>query len=123
MSKFFVNANDEIKVEVYAWETNGDIAATHDKSQVPEDADAEVVGFTFRKPNYSDTTRFMQVAQIGGENPDVAGFQDIVLRSLLKDWTLTDNDGKKVPIKANTVNKLESAVAMAATAGCLEKMF
>lgn len=121
----FVKNSDEFTVEVFVWEEEDQIRATHDKQQVPKEAeDVQTVGFTFRKPNYSDTTMFMRQAQVGTDAnmTDVTGFQDVVLRTLLKDWTITE-DGKKVPIRPATVSKLAPAIALAATAGCLEKIF
>lgn len=123
----FVKRNDRVDVDVYVWKKpeTEEIDATHDKSVIPEKVtDVETVTFSFRKPNYSDSTAIMQQAATSANNNDIdfAAFQDLVLRSLLMDWTIRDNDGDPVPVKPSTVNDLVPSIARAATAGCLEKV-
>lgn len=120
----FVKNTDEFIIEVFAWEDGDGIKATHDKVQVPkESSETDVISFTFRKPNYADTTEFMRQAQFNEKGiSDVAGFQDLILRTLLRDWSITEN-GKKIPVKIATISKLHPNIALAATAGCLEKIF
>ena len=122
----FVKKNAKIDVEVYAWENEqNEMEATHDKSLIPENiTNAETVVFTFRKPNYLDSTNILKKSKVQQDGElDVANFQDVVLRILLIDWNLKDDNGEPVPIRSGqALNTLEPTVARAACAACLEKI-
>ena len=123
--QMFVKRNDKIDVTVFVWETSdGNIDAAADKTQVPEKTeDLETITFTFRRPTYQDSTGIMREANIRGETEvDFASFQDVVLRTLLVDWSIADEQGKNIPVRAANISNLQPAIARAATVGCLEKI-
>lgn len=124
--ELFVKKNSKFDVEVYIWEDpNGNVDATHDKTLIPAKANPETLVFTFRRPTYLDSTTIMKQSNVKGtaENMDLANFQEIVLKTLLSDWNLKDEDGNPVPIRGGqAVNNLQPAIARAACAGCLEKV-
>lgn len=124
--QMFVKKNSRIDIDVFAWEDErGNVDATHDRAQVPDKVTKmETLIFTFRRPTYQDSTAIMRQAKVSGEGSmDIADFQDTVLRTLLVDWNLKDEEGQAVSVRsAHAVNSLQPAIARAACAGCLEKV-
>jgi hypothetical protein len=125
--QLLVSKSDNVKVTVYCWEQDGEVEASHLKSDVPQDINAcEQVEFSFRKPGYADSNIIIRNSNFKMEGEDttlnVTSFQDQVLRSLLVDWTLKDEDGKKVNVNNVSINNLVPNVARAAVAGVLEKI-
>jgi hypothetical protein len=123
----FVNKVDTVKVVVYCWEADGEIEATHTKSEVPKETTAEEVEFVFRKPGYADSNIIIRNSNFkteGGEGTtlNITSFQENVLRSLLMEWTLKDEEGEKVSVNTVTVNNLIPAVARAAVGAVLERI-
>ncbi len=124
MSKFFVNKSSRLTVDVHVWENDGDLEATHDTTQLPEEGvETEKVTFIFRKPNYADSTDIIQQSQVRPAEGtiDVTAFQNSILRSLLVDWTLTDGNDKVAVTPAN-INNLEPILARSAIEGILQKI-
>ena len=123
--QMFVKKNTKVEVDVYVWEDeHGNVDATHDKALVPEKIEkVETISFTFRKPTYQDSTSILRQSNIRNENEiDFAEFQDVVLRTLLIDWNLKDDQGQPVSVRGQAVSNLQPAIARAAVAGCLEKV-
>ena len=125
--KLLVNRTDSIKIQVYCYEQDGEIEATHLKNEVPKDVDAiEKVEFVFRKPGYADSNIIIRNSNFKMDGEDttlnVTSFQENVLRSLLIDWDLKDEDGQKVPVNTVSVNNLVPNIARAAVNGALEKV-
>lgn len=121
----FVKKNTKVDVDVYVWEDEHDnIEATHDKALVPEKIDkVETVTFVFRRPTYQDSTAILRQANVRNENEiDFAEFQDVVLRTLLIDWNLKDEQGQPLSVRAQAISNLQPAIARAACAGCLDKV-
>ncbi len=121
-----VNRTDNVKVKVYCWEADGEIEASHLKSEVPKDADPEVVEFSFRKPGYADSNIIIRNSnfKMEGENTTLnpTSFQENVLRALLVDWDLKDEEGQKIAVNTVSINNLVPAVARGAVSGVLEKI-
>ncbi len=128
MMKLLVTREDNVVVTVYCYEKDGEVEATHIKTEVPQSVDAAVqkVDFTFRKPSYSDSNLIIRNANFtsAGEETsiNVNAFQEQVLRSLLVEWTLEDSDGKKLQVNTANINNLLPAVARASISGALEKI-
>jgi hypothetical protein len=125
--QLFVKKNTRVEVNVYAWEDEqGNVDATHDRATIPEkvaEDSVETVTFFFRRPSYLDSTAILRQANLRGEGEiDFAEFQDLVLRTLLVDWNLKDEQGQTVSARGQAVSNLQPAVARAAVAGCLEKI-
>ncbi len=128
--KLIVSRTDRLDVTIYCFEVGGILSATHIEADIPKSVgDVEKATFTFRKPNHSDSQAIFKQCNfkpnVTGEGDvtfNVSELQDVVLRVLLVDWDLTDDDGKKLPLSAGNVNALDPAVARSVAAGCLEKI-
>jgi len=125
--KLIVKKTDTVKITVYCYEVDGEVEASHQKSDVPQDVDVvEQVEFTFRKPNYGDSNIIMRSSKfkIDGEDTslDATNFQQIILTTLLIDFDLKDEDGKKVPFTNSNVLSLVPSIARAAVSAILEKV-
>ncbi len=128
--KLTVSRTDRVAVTVHCFEIGDMLEATHNGAEIPKDVgEVEKANFTFRRPNHSDSQSIFKQCNF---QPDVTGegdakfnvsdLQDVVLRVLLVEWDLTDDDGKKLPLTAGNMNSLHPAVARAAAAGCLDKI-
>ena len=114
-----------VKVPVFIWKDNDNVAATHLKEEVPAEIQAETITFTFRKPAHRDSIGIIRAAQMtdtGAATIDVSAFQDQVLQTLMTGWDLKDEQGEDVPFRKDTINSLEPAVSRAAAAGILGKV-
>jgi hypothetical protein len=125
--KLLVDRGQNVKVMVYCWEQDGEVEASHQKGDVPQDITvAEQVEFTFRKPSYADSNIIIRNSNFKTEGEEtslnVTSFQEQVLRSLLTDWTLKDEDEGKIPVNNVNINNLIPSVARAAVAGVLDKI-
>ena len=126
--KLLVDRSDNVKVLVYCWEADGEIEASHLKSDVPKENInvVEKVEFSFRKPNYADSNAIIRNSDFKTEGEDtrldVSAFQNQILRSLLTDWDMKDEDGKKIAVNNATISSLVPTVARAAVSGVLEKI-
>jgi len=125
--QLLVNRSDNVKVTVYCWEQDGEVEASHQKTDAPQDVSAvEQVEFSFRKPSYADSNVIIRNSNFKTEGEEtslnVTSFQEQVLRSLLVDWTLKDDDGSKIPMNNVNLSNLLPSVARAAVAGVLDKI-
>lgn len=123
--KLMVSKSDNIKIKVYCWEVDNEVEASHQKSDAPQDVDVvEQVEFTFRKPNYADSNIIIRNSNFRADGEDtslnVTAFQEQILRSLLIDWDMKDDDGNKVSLNNVSISNLVPAVARASVAGALE---
>lgn len=120
--EMFVKKNSIIHIDVYVYEVNGNVEATHEKSEIPKDTETEIVGFDFRQANYADSNKVLKQLQVKQDMIDYGALQSVVLHSLLSDWTFTDESGKKIKVTEQTVNSLQPAVARAAAVAYLSKV-
>ena len=124
--KFLVNRTDSVKITIYCWEEESNIEASHVKSEIPKDVETEEIEFVFRKPGYADSNVIIRNSNFKTEGEDttmnVTSFQENVLRSLLIDWDLKDDEDQKVSVNSVSINNLVPNVARAAVAGVLEKI-
>ncbi|MHA2279295.1 MAG: hypothetical protein ACXAC5_00180 [Promethearchaeota archaeon] len=126
--KLLVDRNDDVKVIVYCWELDGEVEASHLKSDVPKEniKVVEKVEFSFRKPNYADSNVIIRNSNFKTEGEEtslnVSAFQEQVLRSLLIDWDMKDEDEQKIPVNNVSINNLIPSVARAAVSGVLDKI-
>lgn len=124
--QLLVSKTDNVKVKIYCWESDGDVEATHIKSEVPKDVETEEVEFVFRKPGYADSNIIIRNSNFKLEGEDttlnVTSFQENVLRSLLIDWDLKDEEGQKIVVNTVSVNNLVPNVARAAVSGVLDRI-
>ena len=126
--RLLVDRTDKIEVMVYCWEIDGEIEASHLKSEVPQDGIdvVEQLRCIFRKPGYQDSNAIIRNSDFKTEGEDttlnVTSFQEQILRTLLIDWDMKDEDGKRIPVNNVTVNNLAPSVARAAVSGVLDKV-
>jgi len=120
--RFLVSKTDLVNVVVYCWESKGIVEATHLKSEVPKNTDIEEIEFVFRKPGYADSNAIMSKVKNDEPALNAVVFQDSILRSLLVDWDMTDENDQKISVKESAVNDLVPNIARAAVAGVLEKI-
>lgn len=128
--KLLVTRADTVVVTVYCYEENGEVEATHLKTEVPQNVNVDVVqtvDFTFRKPTYQDSNLIIRNANFKSEGEEtslnVTAFQEQVLKSLLIEWTIEDDDdNKRVPVNNANINNLHPSVARAAVSGALDKI-
>ena len=126
MIQMLVKKSDNVDVDVFVYEKDDNILATHEKDQLPKDVEnAETFSFTFRKPNYQDSNVIMSsMGIISGQTGNLAALMDFrleVLRRLLDDWSLTDSDGKKIPCNFKNISSLQPQIAAASVDGCMER--
>lgn len=126
MLNLLVSKTDNVTVKVFCWSADGDIEATHVKSEVPKDVEMEEVEFIFRKPGYADSNIIIQNSNLKMEGDDTAlnavSFQNNVLRTLLVDWTLKNEEGQKIAVNTMSLNNLVPNVARSAVNSVLDKI-
>lgn len=125
--KLLINRTDTVEVMVYCWEQDKEVEASHQKTDVPQNIDVcQQVEFVFRKPGYADSNVIIRNSnfKLEGEETtlNVTAFQEQILRTLLMDWDLKDDNDEKIPMNNVNVNNLLPSVARAAVAGVLEKV-
>lgn len=125
--RLMVSKSDNIKIKVFCWEVDGEVEASHQKSDVPQDMDVvEQVEFTFRKPNYADSNIIIRNSNLRADGEDtslnVTAFTDQILRSLLIDWDMKDDDENKIPVNNVSISNLVPNVARSAVAGALDRI-
>lgn len=108
----FVKKTDYINIDVYAYDKNGETEATSDKTTVSPETKLDVLSFKFRKPSYQDNRTILNSAKQYSDNTkiDPFVFQDSILRTLLVDWNLTDDNGEKLEYKFSLINELNPAI-------------
>lgn len=118
----FVKKNTKVKIEVFVYDDDGYVEATHVREDVPEGKNPQSVNFIFRSPNYADSNSMMKQLQASNTNIDVAALQDVAMHGMLLDWDLKDEDGEKITVGRNTIEALQPAIGRAAAAGYLSKI-
>lgn len=125
--KFLVDRSDTIEVKVFCYDEDGNVEATSVKSDVPKNVEVvEELRFTFRKPGYGDSNVIIRNSKFGFESEnmtaDINIFQDTVLRTLLVDWNLKDEEGKSISLNSANIGNLIPSIARAAVSGVMEKI-
>lgn len=125
--KLLVDRSDKIEVVVYCWEVDEEVEASHLKEEIPENVSmVEQLRCTFRKPGHQDSNNIIRNSDFKTEGEDttlnVTRFQDQILRTLLIDWDMKDEDGKRVSVNNVSINNVLPSVARAAVSGILDKI-
>lgn len=123
MTSVFVKKSDRIKVTVYTYDSEGQLQATFDKSEIPDSAGNPMeLEFLFRRPSHSDSTKMMKSVAIKEEgrldSSGLSQLNDTILTTLLVGWNIIE-DGEHVPFDKNKIHSLHPAVARAAATGLL----
>lgn len=118
MSHIFVSQEENVKITAWSGLTKEGKARYWIR---PEDkpngiASEEEHVFTFRKPNFKDSTDLMDTGfRLSEEGKMDVSFAEIRYRRLeilLRSWNLKDDKGKDVPAIAENVAKLNPTFAM-----------
>lgn len=126
--KLLVDRTDKIEVVVYCWEQDGDVEASHLKDEAPKEGigSVELLRCIFRKPSYQDSNVIIRNSNFKTEGDEttlnITQFQEQILRALLVDWDMKDEDDKKIPVNTATINNLLPSVARAAVSGVLDRI-
>lgn len=128
--RLFVKKSDLVSIAVFIYEKDEQIMATFVKSEVPKKQKFEEVNFTFRRPSYQDSTDIttksrLQIYQGEESSIDASSitlFQNLIFRTLISDWDIKDESGKKIPVTEENINSLEPLIARAAISGLLTKI-
>ena len=85
------------------------------EGQVPEGTQVKSETFTFKRPNWSEIQKMMSAcvicdASTGRAIMDPYKFMDIKVKTLLRDWTLKDEEGNKMPLVEDTLSNMEPSV-------------
>jgi len=106
-----ISENDTFEIKVaYVQGTNGELKFENGEGSLGPEAKHET--FVFRRPNWFDTRIiFSSCVIVDGESGkaivDPYKMMDVRLKMLLKEWTITKDDGEKVPITAQSIDQLE----------------
>lgn len=119
----FVKKGNKLQIDVFVYETEEGVEATTEKQEVPQNVTAEVVSFTFRRPNYADSNTLLRQFQgMTGGTVDVGSLQNLAMSTMLVDWSLTDEKGEKVSVNKTNIDALQPAIGRAAAMGYLGKI-
>lgn len=119
----FVKKGNKLQIDVFVYETEEGVEATTEKQEVPQNVTAEVVSFTFRRPNYADSNALLRQFQgMTGGTVDVGSLQNLAMSTMLVDWSLTDEKGEKVSVNKTNIDALQPAIGRAAAMGYLGKI-
>ena len=118
--KLLVERNDVFKIVVRVYEDkNGDLIATTDESDIPPDAEVETVNFTFRRPTNKDavdlTSSSVFTDAEGAVRVNVIVMQDKIMRNLLIDWDLKNDEGKTLSLNNSNLDKLNPTISRVAS--------
>lgn len=115
----FIKENDRVSVNVYYVEKDGNIEIVE---SFEEKKNINVIEFIFRKPNYKDSYDILK--QLTGDNNIKSSvmLQDVVLRKLLTDWSIEDENKNKIKINDSTISNLYPVIARKASELLLEKI-
>lgn len=96
----------EVKVR-FVEKSDGDI-------EFVDNGKGEEATFVFRQPSWADVRTIMLgvvlMDEAGQAAIDPYKYSDAKLRTLLKDWSLTDAEGKKIPVTDANIDKMHPAL-------------
>lgn len=106
-----IQENDTFEIEV-RYVKNNSIFKIFGPNENVEGAIVEK--FTFKRPNWTEAQRLMSACVLvdatnGRAILDPYRYMDLKVKSLLRDWTLMDNEEKLAPTPEN-VNKLDPSI-------------
>lgn len=120
--QMFVKKNNNITVDVYVYQNkDGHIGATTEKQDIPVGLEPETISFVFKTPNYADSNMILGHFR-NQSTVDFAAIQNITMHTMLVDWTLTDETGKKMNITKANIDALQPSVGLAAAGGYLSQI-
>lgn len=120
----FISKKDTVNVKVYSWlDEKNNVNAVSNEDDRPKDKDVVQNVFVFKKPSYADSRKIMEKSSTftgDVKNPvsvDPGEMNDQILKTLLREWDLTDEKNEPVACDARHINDLHPAVARAAVDG------
>ena len=101
-----IQNDDLFTIDIYFKEENGSLEVIEAPS--PED---KFEKFSFKRPNWQETRIVSSASVLVDANTgkaiiDPFKYMDLRLKLLLKDWTLKDQEGNKLPITYDNIDKL-----------------
>jgi len=120
MNGIFIDPNDTVAVEIFVTkDISGGMAVDIAKENLEDDSvfvQDTIVNYTFvfKKPSFKDNVSILGTLSTNdGIN---LSFNPLALRllrfkKLLKSWTLTDNEGKLVPVTESNIENLNPIIA------------
>ncbi len=126
--KLFISENDNFTVTVFAYEDNGAIEATTDKSQINKNdiKDYKTIKFTFKHASYASSRAITEKSQSIDENGimrwDAVAFQNNMVMELLAGWDIKDEQGNEVPFTPSNLSDISPSLIRAAVGGALLKI-
>ena len=120
----FVDQNEKIKMEiVIGYAKNGNVYCELKKDEkdilefLGEDIDGEIESYiiTVKRPNFKDITEMskgtvsMNVDE--GFNFNIAASRMKKMKQLIVDWDFSDEKGEKIPVSAESIEKLNPSIA------------
>jgi len=120
MEGLFINPEDEVSVEVFVSHDNtGNLLTHYTREALVEEHDVdpalvEMHTFVFRRPSFKDAVN--AVGDMATKDGISLSFNPLAIRfarikSLLKDWSLKDGEGNKVPVTEQNIEKLNPVLA------------
>lgn len=120
MNGIFIDPNDTVSVDIFVTkDISGSLVADivedafEDEKLFMKDS-IEKYSFVFKKPSFKDNVSILGTLSTNdGVN---LSFNPLALRllrfkKLLKSWTLTDNEGKLVPVTESNIENLNPIIA------------
>jgi hypothetical protein len=111
---FFISKDDKFTVEVFAYESNGNLEVVETSAEVPENVDAKRLEFVFRKPNHKDVNTICKASLSTSDvevRIDILKLQDNTLRNLLISWNLTDSEGNPTQVNQESINRMHPSIS------------
>jgi hypothetical protein len=115
MTRCFVKDDDRVEIVVYVTETDDKNIEAGLSPQELSSGPLQEVKFTFRRPRHQDSLAVLASSRVGETGvSDIIGLQAAVLRLLLVDWDIKDEQNEPVPFTKAAIANLEPSIARAA---------
>jgi hypothetical protein len=111
MNPLMISADATAEVKIF-YKISGRNITFFEKESPDEKLDESVreESFVFRVPSWQDTKKILNMAGIASQSEQAAfaahRLVDAKWKILLKDWTLVDENGKKIPANQESIDKL-----------------
>lgn len=127
--KLLVEKNDTVTVCIYAYEKDNNIDAVNDEKEIPVDAKYQKLEFVFKKPSFSDSQALLKNAILPSSstdganfNMDVTALNEKIMKTMLTDWNIKNENGEDIPLNASNIGKLNPVIARSAASSFMNKI-
>lgn len=124
MSKFLVNSEERIPIEVFfGTNESGAVSAASSISDLTGIPTPEKAVFFFRRPNHKDSNTILSIAGVSENGiKNIILFNSAIINTLLFDWDVTGDDGKKIPFAKQSISNIDPAIVRVAIENLLSKV-